>query len=116
MPIARQYRHFYAGPQWLETRARILERAGYRCEACGAAAGALAWSYRQPRRRPPAAFRFARIQLGVAHLNHEPGDDRAENLAALCRRCHLAHDKGQHKHTRATRKDRGRPLLLAIAS
>lgn len=51
------------------------------------------------------------IVLTVAHLNHIPGDDRDENLKALCQWCHLDHDKDHHKATRATRKDAGRPLL-----
>jgi hypothetical protein len=42
----------------------------------------------------------------VAHLNHEPWDNRPENLAALCQYCHLRHDAKHHyataRRTRAT--------------
>lgn len=37
-----------------------------------------------------------RCILTVAHLNQIAGDDRDENLAALCQRCHLAHDSRSH--------------------
>jgi hypothetical protein len=50
--------------------------------------------------------------LTVAHLNHTPGDDRDENLKALCQWCHLNYDKLHHKETRCLRKDRQRPLLV----
>lgn len=51
------------------------------------------------------------VVLTVAHLNHTPGDDRDENLAALCQWCHLIHDLEHHQESRATRKDQARPLL-----
>jgi hypothetical protein len=34
MPIKKELRHFYRGPAWQATRARILARAGNRCEDC----------------------------------------------------------------------------------
>lgn len=51
------------------------------------------------------------IVLTIAHLNHKPGDDRDENLAAWCQWCHLDYDLGKHADTRKERKDRARPLL-----
>ena len=62
----------------------------------------------------PEAIRTARIirvVLTVAHLNHVAGDDRDENLKALCQWCHLNYDLGHHHETRARRKDAARPLL-----
>lgn len=35
MPIRPELRHFYQGPQWKAARARIIERAGNKCEDCG---------------------------------------------------------------------------------
>lgn len=58
---------------------------------------------------------MVKVQIGVAHRNHTPGDDRPSNLLALCRRCHLAHDEPHHKATRSARKDAARPLLNAEA-
>ena len=56
-------------------------------------------------------YHVARIVLTVAHLNHTPGDDRDENLKALCQWCHLHYDAEHHAETRKKRKDKGRPLL-----
>jgi hypothetical protein len=56
-------------------------------------------------------MRIVFIQCGAAHLNNVAGDDRPENLAWLCRGCHLRHDLAYHHETRATRKDAARPLL-----
>lgn len=61
--------------------------------------------------RSDAAYRTIRVVLTVAHLNHVPGDDRDENLAALCQWCHLIHDLTHHRESRADRKDAARPLL-----
>lgn len=36
---------------------------------------------------------------------------RPENLAALCQKCHLAHDAGQHKATRQKNRFRNQPEL-----
>lgn len=63
--------------------------------------------------RTDAPFRRIRVVLTVAHLNHVAGDDRDENLAALCQWCHLIHDRDHHKQTRETRKDGARPLLVS---
>lgn len=63
---------------------------------------------------PLSIRRIVMIHITVAHLNHVPGDDRDENLAALCQWCHLHHDLEQHHETRAARKDAGRPLIALI--
>lgn len=60
---------------------------------------------------PREICHYTVIVLTVAHLNHTPGDDRDENLKALCQWCHLNYDKIHHHETRATRKDAARPLL-----
>jgi hypothetical protein len=57
-------------------------------------------------------IRTVRVVLTIAHLNHRAGDDRDENLKALCQWCHLNYDKLHHRETRATRKDRARPLIV----
>lgn len=60
-------------------------------------------------------MKWSAIQLGVAHLNHDPSDNRDNNLAALCRTCHLSYDRLHHKETRSERKDASRPLLAVSA-
>jgi hypothetical protein len=58
--------------------------------------------------------RRIRVVLTIAHLNHVSGDDRDENLKALCQWCHLNYDKSHHAETRAIRKDAARPLLQGM--
>lgn len=41
-----------------------------------------------------------RVILASAHLNHDPGDNRPRNLAALCQRCHMVHDAAEHRRRR----------------
>ncbi len=43
---------------------------------------------------------FTRIILTVAHLDHDHNNSVDENLAALCQRCHLHHDRHQHASNR----------------
>ena len=123
MPIAPHLKRHY-GIEWRTvTRPRILERAGNCCEHCGvpnhrqiARGDAGTWRDTgtgwQP--RPPAKgarVRTVYIVLTIAHLNHVSGDDRDENLAALCQWCHLHLDALHHAETRKIRKDLARPLL-----
>ena len=139
MPIKPELRHFYAREWKSVIRPRILARAGDRCETCGAPNHKIVIRYdRLPgwwfdiktgaAVRPdgtiethvrgsemPADYRLVRIVLTVAHLNHVSGDDRDENLKALCQGSHLRYDLGKHRQTRAIRKDLMRPLLAAMA-
>ena len=49
---------------------------------------------------PPLPFRRTRVILASAHLNHDPGDNRPRNLAALCQGCHMRHDAREHRRRR----------------
>jgi hypothetical protein len=49
---------------------------------------------------PSTPVRVTRVVLASAHLNHDPGDNRPRNLAALCQRCHMRHDAGEHRRRR----------------
>jgi hypothetical protein len=110
MPIRKELRHFYRTPQWFAARIAVRKRAGDRCEHCNASNGTTAM-LRSSRRR----LHRVEIQCGCAHLNGAAGDDRPDNLAWLCRGCHLRHDREFHKLTRAGRKDAARPLLAEFA-
>lgn len=102
---------------WPAIRARVLERAGYRCEACGLPDGSLA--VREPDGRyrevdPELAEalwddgeRVIRIVLTVAHLDHDPQNNDLANLRAWCQPCHLRYDADLHrKHAAETRRRR----------
>ena len=49
---------------------------------------------------PVAPPRSTRVVLASAHLDHDPGNNAPQNLAALCQRCHLAHDRPEHRRQR----------------
>lgn len=127
MPIKPENRHHY-GKAWKAIRAKILERAGHCCEECGRpnrrnvavfkcgcwdisyapgyAGGRGIWSHRRYgcESRHEDTPRIVRTVLTIAHLNQTPGDDREENLAALCNLHHLRLDHVQHMtNSRATR-------------
>lgn len=133
MPIRPELRKFYRGPAWKETRERILRRARNRCEGCRVPNRKKVfrnrgmWRFTYPGGTwhrengksttfQPSTDRTVTIVLCLAHLNHVAGDDRDDNLKALCQWCHLNHDKPHHKQTRQTRKDASRPLLALLAS
>ena len=117
MPINPNLRPLYP-PDWRELAARIkFERAGGRCERCGRPHGArvlvvgeggwldpetgeryddrgrsLGWC--RPSDWP--AGRLVKTILTCAHLDQNPAHNDPANLAALCPRCHLRHDRRQH--------------------
>jgi len=132
MPIRPELREHY-GRNWRKViRPRILARAEYCCEQCGvpdrvkvrrwrgmwvdpdyltwrADNGAMLFV-----EDPPlySQIREVRIVLTVAHINHQPGDDRDENLLALCQWCHLNMDRDANRETLIDRRDAERRLLL----
>lgn len=146
MPIRPELRQFYGRQWRTEIRPRILQRAGDKCEQCGKPDRVEAWTRTLPHGPAPMMFwcpfgesrwrdhhgrpvpervvrtlfsvpiRKVRVVLTVGHLNHTPGDDRDENLKALCQWCHLNYDKLHHRETRCTRKDAGRPLLREMSA
>jgi cytochrome c553 len=44
--------------------------------------------------------RTTRVVLATAHRNHDTSDNTAGNLAALCQRCHMLHDRSEHQRRR----------------
>ena len=39
-------------------------------------------------------------RAGGVHRDHDPTNNDAVNLAALCQRCHILHDKAEHLRRR----------------
>ena len=73
-----------------------FERAGGRCECegeCGLHHGRRCIE----KHAGEAYYAKGKIVLTVAHLNHNPSDNRLENLKAMCQRCHLRYDTEHHK-------------------
>ena len=63
------------------------------------------WTGRWVRRLKPLhslleRTRTTRVVLATAHRDHDPTNNDASNLAALCQRCHILHDKDEHLRRR----------------
>jgi 5-methylcytosine-specific restriction endonuclease McrA len=117
MPIKPENRPRYPA-DWAQIRKRILQRAGHRCERCKApdreriarGAGKDAGTYmtadaelydaetgellaEQYRHSDYQVDHMVTIVLTIAHLDQVPEHNDDTNLAALCQRCHLQHDR-----------------------
>lgn len=143
MPIRPELRHFYRREWREEIRPRILKRAENKCEQCKVPNHELIARFNKypgfwftldgeihgPDGSDRGMFRgsdpefaepdrLVKIVLTIAHLDHTPGHDADENLAALCQWCHLHHDQKLHvqsaRETRLDRKDAGRPILVEV--
>lgn len=117
---------------WAAISLQVRTEAGNRCEWCtvanyaeGARDRCGAW-WRKERieaaspdlfRRwfDPATFKLIRIVLTVAHLDHDTANGERSNLAALCQRCHLNHDREQHLVNAATTRQRKREEAVAAS-
>ena len=45
-------------------------------------------------------IRVTKVVLAAAHRDHDTGNNAGTNLAALCQRCHMLHDRPEHKRRR----------------
>lgn len=123
MPIRRELRWLYP-LDWRELSISIrFGRARGRCERCCRPHGRIVihlgdgrwwdderqtWRCGRGRVVPwevvPADYgppgRATHVVLATAHLDHDPTNNDAANLAALCQRCHILHDKVEHLRRR----------------
>ena len=99
-------------PNWETISLQVREAAGQRCQWCGVPNGATVKRHRPAQYRQVwiagllhnkisddwrEATTGTRIILTVAHLDRDRTNNATENLAALCQRCHLNHDRAaQH--------------------
>jgi ribosomal protein L15E len=90
---------------WKEIRARIQQRAGDKCEWCGLPNYCMVKRY--------STGKTIKVICTTAHLNHEITDNRDENLAFLCQKCHNSHDaKNRSGNARKTRDKKNGVLTL----
>jgi hypothetical protein len=47
-----------------------------------------------------AVVRITKVVLATAPLDHDPTNNRPKNLKALCQRCHMIHDRDEHRRRR----------------
>ena len=92
MPIQAKNRDRYPR-EWPLISLWVRVSAGWRCEWCDA---------RQGMAHPVTG---ARVVLTVAHV-HDPAPENVDprNLAALCQRCHLNHDRRHHLAVQASNR------------
>lgn len=106
---------------WPAISQAIRERAGHRCEQCGAAAGEVGYHrdgqwvmvYRSLAQidmaaDEPGGPRLVVCILTVAHLDHTPANCDPANLRCLCRGCHLRYDAAHHARNAARTRRRRR--------
>lgn len=122
MPLRREHRFFYP-IDWPKLSAIIrFRRAGGVCETCArppggmiyhlgdgrwwdAAAGSWQGGRGQLLRTLPTleelgVMRATKVVLATAHRDHDTANNADTNLAAFCQRCHINHDRPEHRRRR----------------
>ena len=74
---------------WKEIALSVKEKAGWKCQQCGAQC-----------RKPGEPFDTHRRTLTVHHIDHVPENCELDNLIALCPKCHLRADAEHHVESR----------------
>ena len=120
MPIRPELKYFYP-IDWPQVSHWVrFVRAGGRCQVCGRPHGEIVrhlgdgrwwdegrqtWRDGRGRKVPSPALpedapiRTTKVVLAAAHLDHDPAHcgRRHRNVRALCQRCHLLHDRPEHR-------------------
>jgi len=122
MPIRREHRYFYP-IDWRELSVAIrFRRAGGSCEGCGRPHGQTVYhlgdgrwwdasigTWRDGQGRTLKTLptmddldvvRATKVVLAAAHCDHNTTNNTNANLAAFCQRCHMNHDRPDHKRRR----------------
>ena len=103
--VARDVRRGYPRDWPVRSWFVRVVRARNRCEWCGA------------RNHQPHPDTGSHVVLTTAHVyDRAPGAAALLNLAALCQRCHLNHDRAHHLHSRRTNRDRANGQLSLFAA
>lgn len=125
-------------PNWTELSTQVKTDAGWKCEWCSAphldiirrinTGTAADWEKVSFVPHPTVGeeltsmmnaarlryYKLTKVVITTAHLNRDSTDNRRENLAALCQRCHLSHDILQHVENRRYGRDHKREHQLKI--
>lgn len=103
MPIRKEMRPRYPR-KWKEISHRIrFERAGGKCEWCGAEHG------------KPHPITGSKVVLTCAHVyDPSPENIADDNLAALCQKCHNGHDAKERARGRKERCERDQLKLMEV--
>lgn len=118
MPIRREARFHYP-IDWPQISDSVrFGRAKGKCESCGRPHGEKVrclpdgrwfdqdsgtWrdGFGQPASWPDieeaCQVKTSRVVLAACHRDHDPTNNRPQNLAAWCQRCHLRHDRAYHR-------------------
>ena len=139
MPIKPELRYFYPidWPQ-ISHWVRFVRAKGH-CQVCGRPHGETVhhlgdgrwWdeteqTWRDGRGRkvpspaPDVPLRTTKVVLAAAHLDHDPAHcgRRHRNVRALCQRCHLLHDRPEHRRrirlTLRRRRATGRSIFWPL--
>ncbi len=113
---------------WKEIVKRIRERDGNKCVFCGVKNDAVGARDRRGEWHDELSInnmnssdgealfgeypKMIKIVLTTAHLDNKLDDHSDKNLASLCQKCHLNHDKDQHKTSRM--ETRNKKLSIGI--
>ncbi|ALG75731.1 hypothetical protein VY88_32915 [Azospirillum thiophilum] len=118
MPIQRRYRFLYPidWPQ-ISQRIRFVVAEG-RCQHCARPHGREVrclpdgrwydsdvgtWRDSHGHQAPwpdiveAVTMKRTRVILAACHKDHDPTNNRSANLVALCQRCHMLHDREEHR-------------------
>ena len=95
MPISPENKARYPKDWKLRSRFVRFSRAKNRCEWCGAE------NYK------PHPVTGSKVILTCAHVyDHRPEAASLLNLASLCQKCHLGHDRAMHQQNRRLNRER----------
>lgn|GEM_PF-776292 len=119
MPISPDRRALYP-TNWNAISAYVrFGRAQGRCE-CTGQCGDRHCTGRCEEHHGQEALSFSGpVVLAAAHLDHDPTNNRADNVVALCQRCHIRHDRhhqaASRRRTYRRRRDH-RQLCLPLVT
>ena len=123
MPIRPENKARYP-ENWKELRGQILTRADHACECkgqCGNnhwqdpvvsySAGPGEWCRAENHQDHPVTG--SKVVLTIAHLDHQPENNKLSNLMAMCQRCHNTYDAPNRTRNQRANQDRasGQELL-----